>query len=120
MFDRKTGKPVWPIVERPVPKAILPGEEASPTQPIPTKPPAFDRQGITEDDLIDFTPALHAEALKFMQVVCHRARCSRRPHCRRSRDGQEGHADAAGCVGHRRTGTPAPSIPTPASTMPCR
>ena len=67
VFDRKTGKPVWPIVERPVPKPILPGEEASPTQPIPTKPPAFDRQGITEDELNDFTPALHAEALKFMQ-----------------------------------------------------
>ena len=68
VFDRKTGKPVWPIEERPVPKAILPGEESSPTQPMPTKPPAFDRQGITEDDLIDFTPALHAEALKFMQA----------------------------------------------------
>ena len=67
VFDRKTGKPVWPIVERPVPKAILPGEESSVTQPIPTKPPAFDREGVTEDDLIDFTPALHAEALKLMQ-----------------------------------------------------
>jgi quinoprotein glucose dehydrogenase len=68
VFDRKTGKPVWPIVERPAPKGILPGEEVSPTQPIPTKPPAFDRQGITEDDLNNFTPALHAEALKFMQA----------------------------------------------------
>jgi len=68
VFDRKTGKPVWPIEERPAPKAILPGEDVSPTQPIPTKPPAFDRQGITEDDLIDFTPALHGEALKFMQA----------------------------------------------------
>jgi quinoprotein glucose dehydrogenase len=67
VFDRKSGKPVWPIVERPAPKGILPGEEASPTQPIPTKPPAFDREGVTEDDLIDFTPALHAEALKLMQ-----------------------------------------------------
>jgi quinoprotein glucose dehydrogenase len=68
VFDRRTGKPVWPIEERPVPKGILPGEELSPTQPIPTKPPAFDRQGVTEDDLMDFTPALHAEALKFMQA----------------------------------------------------
>jgi glucose dehydrogenase len=67
VFDRKNGKSVWPIVERPVPKGILPGEEASPTQPIPTKPPGIDRQNITEDDLIDFTPALHAEALKLMQ-----------------------------------------------------
>jgi glucose dehydrogenase len=68
VFDRKTGKPVWPIEERPAPKGILPGEQASPTQPIPTKPPAFDRQGLSEDDLIDFTPALHAEALKLMQA----------------------------------------------------
>ena len=67
VFDRKTGKPVWPIVETPVPKGILPGEETSPTQPIPSKPPAFDRQNITEDELNNFTPALHAEALKFMQ-----------------------------------------------------
>ena len=68
VFDRQTGKPVWPIVERAVPRGMLPGEEASPTQPVPTKPPAFERQGISEDDLIDFTPALHAEALKFMQT----------------------------------------------------
>jgi quinoprotein glucose dehydrogenase len=68
VFDRATGKPVWPIVERPAPKSTIPGEQPSPTQPIPTKPPAFDRQGISEDDLIDFTPALHAEALKFMQA----------------------------------------------------
>jgi len=61
-FDRATGKPVWPIVERPVPQSTIPGEASSPTQPFPTKPPAFDRQGISEDDLIDFTPELHAEA----------------------------------------------------------
>jgi len=65
VLDRATGKPVWPIIERPVPQGILPGEQTSPTQPFPTKPPAFDRQGITPDDLIDFTPALRAEALKF-------------------------------------------------------
>ena len=63
VFDRVTGKPVWPIEERPVPSATVPGERASRTQPFPTKPPAFDRQGITEDDLIDFTPELRAEAL---------------------------------------------------------
>jgi len=68
VFNRRTGKPVWPIIERPVPKGILPGEETSPTQPVPTKPPAIDRQTVTEDDLIDFTPALHAEALKFSQA----------------------------------------------------
>lgn len=64
VFDRVTGKPVWPIVERPVPQSDVPGEHSSPTQPFPTKPAAFDRQGIGPDDLIDFTPELKAEALK--------------------------------------------------------
>jgi quinoprotein glucose dehydrogenase len=63
VLDRVTGKPVWPIVEKPVPASNVPGEKASPTQPFPSKPPAFDRQGITENDLIDFTPELRAEAL---------------------------------------------------------
>jgi glucose dehydrogenase len=64
VFDRVTGKPVWPIEERPVPKSNVPGEEAWPTQPFPTKPPAYDRQGISEEDLIDFTPELHRRALE--------------------------------------------------------
>ena len=64
VFDRVTGQPVWPIEERPVGKTTIPGERSSPTQPFPTKPPAFDRQGISESDLIDFTPELKAEALK--------------------------------------------------------
>ncbi len=64
VFDRVTGQPVWPIVERPVPQSDVPGEKSSPTQPFPTKPAAFDRQGITLDDLIDFTPELKAEAVK--------------------------------------------------------
>ena len=63
VFDRVTGTPVWPIVERPVPASTTPGERASATQPIPTRPAPFDRQGLTTDDLIDFTPALRAEAL---------------------------------------------------------
>ena len=63
VFDRVTGEPVWPIEERPVPQSTVPGEHSWPTQPFPTKPPAFDRQGLTEDDLIDFTPELRAEAL---------------------------------------------------------
>jgi quinoprotein glucose dehydrogenase len=66
VFDRVSGKPVWPIVERSVPQSKVPGEQASPTQPFPTKPPAFDRQGITTDDVIDFTPELKREALKFL------------------------------------------------------
>jgi glucose dehydrogenase len=67
VLDRVTGEPVWPIVERPVPASRVPGEQAWATQPIPTKPPAFDRQGITEDDVIDFTPALRAEALTMLK-----------------------------------------------------
>jgi len=64
VFDRVTGKPIWPIEERPVEQSTVPGEKTSPTQPFPTKPPAYDRQGMTLDDLIDFTPELHAEAVK--------------------------------------------------------
>ncbi len=63
-FDRVTGEPVWPIEERPVPASDLPGERTSKTQPFPTRPPAFDLQGGSEDDLVDFTPAIREEALK--------------------------------------------------------
>jgi quinoprotein glucose dehydrogenase len=62
VFNRETGQPIWPIVEKPAPQGDTPGEWYSPTQPFPTKPPAFDRQGVTDDDLIDFTPELHKEA----------------------------------------------------------
>jgi quinoprotein glucose dehydrogenase len=68
VFDRVTGQPVWPIEERPVPKGDVPGEWYSPTQPIPTKPPAYDRNGVMVDDLIDFTPALRAEAVKMLSL----------------------------------------------------
>ena len=64
VLDRETGEPVWPIEERPVPPSDVPGEMLAPTQPYPTKPPPFDRQGIGPNDLIDFTPALRAEALE--------------------------------------------------------
>jgi quinoprotein glucose dehydrogenase len=67
VFDRVTGEPVWPIVERPVPTSDTPGERTSPTQPFPTKPAPFDRQGVTVDDLIDFTPELHAQALELVK-----------------------------------------------------
>jgi quinoprotein glucose dehydrogenase len=66
-FDRETGEPIWPIVERPVPVGDVPGEWYSPTQPFPTKPAPFDRQGFTEDDLVDFTPELRALALEAIQ-----------------------------------------------------
>jgi len=66
VFDRVTGKPIWPIEERPVEQSTVPGEKTSSTQPFPTKPPAYDRQGSSINDLIDFTPELRAEALKLV------------------------------------------------------
>jgi len=64
VFNRVTGQPIWPIDEKPVEKGSVPGEWYSPTQPFPSKPPAYDRQGFQLEDLIDFTPALRAEAVK--------------------------------------------------------
>src|SRR5277367_1619328 len=65
-FDRTNGKPVWPIEEKPVAQSTVPGEKTSATQPFPSKPPAFDRQGVSVDDLIDYTPELHAAALELV------------------------------------------------------
>ena len=62
-FDRRTGEPVWPIEEVEVPQSEVPGEATSPTQPIPSRPAAFDRQGVTPEDLIDFTPEIRERAL---------------------------------------------------------
>ena len=62
-FDRVTGQPVWPIEERPVPPSDVPGEQASPTQPFPTRPAPFEYQGVTVDDLADFTPEIRAMAV---------------------------------------------------------
>ena len=67
VLDRETGEPVWPIEERPAPPGNVPGEWYSPTQPHPTKPPAFDQQGVTEDDIIDYTPELRAEAMAILE-----------------------------------------------------
>jgi glucose dehydrogenase len=64
VFDRITGQPVWPIEERPVPQTDVPGEKTSPTQPFPTKPPAYSRNGVVESDLVDFTPEIKAQALE--------------------------------------------------------
>jgi quinoprotein glucose dehydrogenase len=66
VLDRVTGQPVWPIEERPVPKGEVPGEWYSPTQPVPTKPPAFDQQGVSDKDLLDYTPELKAESLRIV------------------------------------------------------
>ena len=67
VFDRITGQPIWPIPEMPVPASDVPGEKASPTQPIPSKPPAYSRTFIGMDDLIDFTPALRQQALEALK-----------------------------------------------------
>jgi glucose dehydrogenase/cytochrome c5 len=66
-FDRVTGKPLWPIQERPVPQSKVPGERTSPTQPFPTRPAPIMPQGYSEDRLIDFTPQLRAEAVEIMK-----------------------------------------------------
>jgi quinoprotein glucose dehydrogenase len=66
VFDRVTGQPVWPIEERPVPKGDVPGEWYAATQPFVTKPAPYDLQGVSIDDLIDFTPELRAEAVKLV------------------------------------------------------
>lgn len=68
VFDRVTGKPIWPIEERPVPQSDIRGEETSPTQPVPTKPLSFAKQGFSVDDLVDFTPELRAMALAKVQA----------------------------------------------------
>jgi quinoprotein glucose dehydrogenase len=68
VFDRLTGEPIWPIVEKPVPQSDVPMEKTSATQPFPTKPPAYSRQAVTEDQLIDFTPELRAQALQQLKA----------------------------------------------------
>jgi quinoprotein glucose dehydrogenase len=67
VFDRRTGQPVWPIEERPVPQTKVPGEKTSPTQPFPTRPPAFDHQGFVDADVIAFTPEIKARALDLIK-----------------------------------------------------
>ncbi len=68
VFDRVTGEPIWPIVETPVPQGDVPGEWYSKSQPIPSKPPAYGRPGMTiPDDVIDFTPELRAQGLELLK-----------------------------------------------------
>ena len=73
VFDRVTGEPVWPIEEKPVQQSDVPGEKTSPTQPFPTKPPAYSRNVLhVPDDLIDFTPELRAQAKNLSRVTAWR------------------------------------------------
>ncbi len=71
VFDRVTGTPLWPIEERPVPQSTVPGETSSPTQPFPSRPAPFERQGMSEDDVVDFTPELRQEALAILRQYNH-------------------------------------------------
>lgn len=71
VFDRVTGEPVWPIEDRPVPPSSVKGERAAATQPFPTRPAPIDIQGIREDDLIDFTPQVRAEAIEILRRYDH-------------------------------------------------
>ena len=68
VFDRVTGKPVWPIEEQPVPPSTVPGEQAAKTQPVPSKPAPFDIQGATDDNLNDLTPEIHQEAIEIAKA----------------------------------------------------
>ena len=71
VFDRVTGKPVWPIEEQPVPASSISGEHASKTQPVPTRPAPIDIQGVRDDDLVDFTPEIHREAMDIIAKYDH-------------------------------------------------
>ena len=97
-FDRVTGEPLFPIVETPVPASTVPTEKAASTQPIPVKPAPFDRQGISEDQLIDFTPALHAEAVEIMNRYIH-GTIFTPPSLKGGPDGKQGTLYLPGWVG---------------------
>ncbi len=68
VFDRLTGKPLWPVEERAVPRSDVPGEQAWPTQPFPTRPPPVAPQGFTDADVVDFTPAIRDSALALVHL----------------------------------------------------
>lgn len=71
VFDRATGDPVWPIEERAAPQSTVPGEATAAMQPHPTRPAPFDRQGVTPEDIVDFTPAIRARALSVLEQYNH-------------------------------------------------
>ena len=105
VFDRVTGEPIWPIVEKPVPQSQVAGEQTAPTQPFPTKPAAFEHQGISEDDLIDFTPELREEAKAILAEYDYGPLYT--PPTEKgvlSVPGQRGGADWAGGAADPRTG----------------
>ena len=105
VFDRITGEPIWPIVEKPVPQSQVPSEQTAPTQPFPTKPAPFELQGISEEDLIDFTPELREEAKAILAEYDYGPLYT--PPTEKSVlsvPGQRGGADWAGGAADPRTG----------------
>ena len=70
-LNRRTGEPIWPIEERPVPQSKIPGEQLSPSQPFPTRPAAYDLQGRTEEHLIDYTPEIRRRAMQVAEEGNH-------------------------------------------------
>jgi quinoprotein glucose dehydrogenase len=71
VFDRASGRPIWPIEDRPVPQSAVPGEKTAPRQPFPTRPAPFERQGASPADVIDFTPELREQALAILGRYDH-------------------------------------------------
>lgn len=71
VFDRRTGRPLWPIEERAVPQSAIVSERSAATQPFPTRPPPFERQGVADADLIDFTPELKKAAQEILARYDH-------------------------------------------------
>jgi quinoprotein glucose dehydrogenase len=71
VFDRATGRPLWPIEDRAVPQSTMPGEKTAPRQPFPTRPAPFDRQDASPADVIDFTPELREQALAILEQYDH-------------------------------------------------
>ena len=102
VFDRVTGKPVWPIEERRVPQTDVPGEKTSPTQPFPTKPAPFETQGLRDEDLIDFTPELKQQALEIVSQLSIRAAVHAAVGRRRRQEPR--HADPPEPLGRRELG----------------
>ncbi len=102
VLNRETGEPIWPIPEVPVKVGDVPDEWYSPTQPIPTKPPAYDRQNVGDDDLVDFTPAIKARGAGNRQQLCAWRRRLRRRSVMAVYDGKWGTLDAAGRTGRHQ------------------
>ena len=119
VFDRETGEPVWPIEERPVAASNVLSETLSPTQPFPTRPAPFDRQGFTEDDLIDFTPALRAKALELVKPFVLGPMFTPPSVRSETPDGKKGTLTNPGWWA-QETGTRALSTLRPRSTTPSR